>query len=110
LQRQTNFKFSKYFKKPWDNVKTDLIEWEHNGWGTEWQLKITPTVRFKKLIKSKKFQQEYAVVITLEDPSKDHNLYDAIIEEQLQYVKPKESTKPKHKQTQIIPKVQILNT
>ncbi|MCL5878169.1 MAG: S8 family peptidase, partial [Candidatus Bathyarchaeota archaeon] len=29
LQRQTNFKFSKYFKKPWDNVKTDLIEWEH---------------------------------------------------------------------------------
>jgi hypothetical protein len=42
LQRQTNFKLNKHFKKAWDNVKTDVIEWEHNGWGTEWQLKILP--------------------------------------------------------------------
>jgi len=92
LQRQTNFKLNRHFKKPWDNVKTDLIEWEHNGWGTEWQLKITPSVRFKKLIKSKEYQQRYAVVITLEDPSKDHNIYDALLEEQAQYIKPKTET------------------
>ncbi|MGA2386172.1 MAG: S8 family peptidase [Candidatus Bathyarchaeia archaeon] len=109
LQRQTNFRFNRYFKKPWDNVKTDAIEWEHNGWGTEWQLKITPTVRFKKLIKSLEYQQRYAVVITLEDPSQDHNIYDAIIEEQAQHIKPKESVKKKYQQTQIVPKLQSLN-
>jgi hypothetical protein len=109
LQRQTNFKLNRHFKQQWDNVKTDVIEWEHNGWGTEWQLKITPTVRFKKLIKSKENQQPYAVVITLEDPGKDHNIYDAISGEQSKHIKSKPTEKKKYKQTQIIPKLQSFN-
>ncbi len=84
-------KWDNYFRNPWDNVKTDVFRWQKSGWGMEWTLMITPRVRFKKLITGANEEQEYAVVITLEDPNKRLNIYDAISQERKRITKPLEA-------------------
>ncbi len=66
------------FRVKWDNVKCGTFSWEHSGWGLEWLLRITPDARCRNRFKSKDYEQKYAVVITIEDPTKKMNLYDAM--------------------------------
>lgn len=75
----------------WDNVKTDVFRWQREGWGLEWSLMITPRVRFRKRLQDFSETQDYALVITLEDPSKRLNIYDSIIKERRRITKPLEA-------------------
>jgi len=70
------------FKNRWDNVKTGLFRWQKKGWGKEWTLMVYPTVRFKERIN--RSEQDFAMVVTLEDPTKKVNIYDSIFEEKVQ--------------------------
>jgi len=79
------------FRRTWDNVKTDVFRWQKTGWGMEWSLLLIPKVRFKNRISEINQVQDYAVVITLEDPGKRHNIYDAILNEQRRITKPLEA-------------------
>jgi hypothetical protein len=52
---------------------------------------IVPTVRFRNEFEGLRHVQNYAVVITLEDPNKIANIYDAITKERRLIRKPVES-------------------
>ena len=70
------------YRRRWDNVKTDVFRWQKSGWGKEWSILIVPRIRFKNRIPDiENGEQKFALVVTLEDPSKKHNIYDAIINE-----------------------------
>jgi hypothetical protein len=80
------------FRRTWDNVKTDVFRWQKTGWGMEWSLMIFPKVRFRdRIINGHDQVQNFAVVITLEDPGKRFNIYDAILNEQRRITKPLEA-------------------
>ncbi len=66
------------YRLPWDNVKSDIYTWQQSGWGKEWQLQIIPEIRFRNEFKGLRHVQDYAVVISIEDPSMTHNIYEEI--------------------------------
>ncbi len=66
------------YRLPWDNVKSDVYKWQQSGWGKEWQLEIIPDVRFRNEFDGVRHVQEYAVVISIENPGIRHNIYEAI--------------------------------
>jgi hypothetical protein len=63
-------------------VKSGIFSWQQSGWGLEWYLKITPTIRFKDQFDGANHLQDYAVVITIEDTSKKQNIYNKYSSEQ----------------------------
>lgn len=79
LTPQGNNKWSHSFKNRWDNVKTGLFRWQKRGWGKMWTIMVSPTVRFRERID--RLEQDFALVVTLEDPHKQVNIYDAILKE-----------------------------
>jgi hypothetical protein len=79
-------KWDTVFRKQWDNVKTGIFRWQHSGWGLEWLLKITPSIRFRDQFDGVNHLQDYAVVITIEDPSKKQDIYGKYSSEQ-KYIK-----------------------
>lgn len=70
------------FRLPWDNVKADVFTWQQSGWGKEWLLEIAPDIRFRGEFDGPSHVQNYALVITIEDPDKTHNIYEEIEKEQ----------------------------
>ena len=76
------------FRRAWDNVKTDVFRWQKSGWGEEWALMLFPRLKFKKKTSYADQEQRFALVVSLEDPSKQFNVYDAIINETRMKVKP----------------------
>lgn len=84
--------WDRVYRHKWDNVKTDMFRWQRAGWGKEWSLMIFPTLRFKNRIADLNHgKQEYAIVVTLEDPNRKVNIYDAIINERKMKVVPLEA-------------------
>jgi hypothetical protein len=70
------------YRRKWDNIKTDVFRWQRAGWGKEWSLMIFPTLRFRERIPNLSHgRQKFAVVVSLEDPSRRLNIYDAIMNE-----------------------------
>jgi hypothetical protein len=85
-------KWDHFYRRTWDNVKTDVFRWQKAGWGTEWTLMIFPRVRFRnRIVGSESGEQKFAFVVTLEDPNKRLNIYDAIINERKRLTKPLEA-------------------
>jgi hypothetical protein len=84
-------KWENTYRRAWDNAKTDVFRWQKSGWGEEWSLMIFPKLRFKKKTSYLSQDQRYGLVISLEDPSKRLNIYDAIISETRTKVKPLEA-------------------
>jgi len=82
--------WDKVYRRKWDNVKTDIFRWQRAGWGEEWSLMIFPTLRFRNRIVNLE-SQEFAIVVTLEDPSMKVNIYDAIVNERKMKVMPLEA-------------------
>jgi hypothetical protein len=89
FKKQQNW--DEYFRRTWDNVKSDIFRWQKTGWGMEWTLMVFPRVRFRNRITNSASEQEYALVVTLEDPHKEVNIYDAIINERRRITKPLEA-------------------
>lgn len=74
--------WDRLYRRQWDNVKTDVFRWQKGGWGKEWSLMIYPKLRFRRKIPNFEMgYQKFALVVSLEDPSKRLNIYDAIINE-----------------------------
>lgn len=75
-------KWDRLYRRQWDNVKTDVFRWQKGGWGKDWALMIFPRLRFKDRIANlNATDQKFAVVVSIEDPSKKFNIYDAIVGE-----------------------------
>jgi hypothetical protein len=70
------------FRISWDNVKTGTFSWSQSGWGFEWLLEVIPTTRLRNRFNYKDYEQKFAAVITIEDPTKKQNIYDSILQEQ----------------------------
>jgi len=89
FKKQRNW--DRTFRRQWDNVKTDLFRWQKSGWGKEWTIMVFPRVRFPERIANLNGgSQRFALVVSLEDPSKKINIYDAIISETMK-IKPLEA-------------------
>ena len=68
-----------YFRKPWDNVKTDVLRWQRGGWGKDWFIRIIPRTKYDTLLERLQLtSQKYALIVTLEDPSMKIDIYNAI--------------------------------
>jgi len=81
-QYRKQHNWDRVYRRKWDNVKTDVFRWQRAGWGTEWSLMIYATVRFRdRILSLGESSQEFAVVVTLEDPNRRINIYDAIVNE-----------------------------
>lgn len=80
-----------FFRRTWDNAKSDVFRWQKAGWGMEWTLMVFPRVRFRNRIVASGSEQEYALVITLEDPKRTVDIYDAISNERRRITKPLEA-------------------
>jgi hypothetical protein len=75
-------------RKQWDNVKSDIFRWQKTGWGKEWSIIVYPRLRFrKKLDELGEKSQRFALVVTLEDPNKKTDVYNAILNERKTIVK-----------------------
>lgn len=84
-------KWDRVFRRQWDNVKTDTFRWQKTGWGKEWTIMVFPKVRFpKRMTNLGSGSQRFALVVSLEDPSRKVNIYDAIAIERME-VKPLEA-------------------
>jgi hypothetical protein len=66
------------YRLPWDNVKSDVYTWQQSGWGKDWRLQIIPETRFRNMFKGQHHVQNYAVVISIENPSMTQNIYEEI--------------------------------
>lgn len=75
----TQRNWDRKYRNRWDNVKSDVFRWLKEGWGQDWELDIIPRTRFKERIDRP--EQDFAAVITIEDPNQNLNIYDAILEE-----------------------------
>lgn len=74
--------WDKKYRRPWDNVKTDIFRWQVGGWGKEWFIMLSSKSRFKsKKTEFDKSNQNFALVVTLEDPRKKTDIYNAISSE-----------------------------
>lgn len=91
---EQRIRWSNDFRRPWDNVKTDVFTWQQSGWGKEWLLKIVPNIRFRNEFEGLNHVQNYAVVITIEDPSKNFNIYDTLTKERRMIRQPIKPLKP----------------
>lgn len=89
FKKQQNW--DQFFRRTWDNVKSDVFKWQKSGWGMEWTLMVFPRVRFRSRIVNSAYEQEYALVVTLEDPNKTVDIYDAIFNERRRITKPLEA-------------------
>jgi hypothetical protein len=70
------------YRRPWDNVKTDTFRWQKTGWGQEWYVMVYPRLRSKKsAAELGDAGQKYSLVITLEDPKNQVDIYNAITNE-----------------------------
>jgi hypothetical protein len=58
------------FRIMWDNVKSDAFTWQKSGWGTDWRVEISPEIRFRNEFEGTRHVQNYALIITIEDPDK----------------------------------------
>lgn len=80
--------WDRFHRKQWDNVKSDVFRWQKAGWGKEWSVIIYPKVRFRrKLDEMGEKSQRFALVVTLEDPNKKTDVYNAILNERKTIVK-----------------------
>jgi len=80
--------WDRFYRKQWDNVKTDIFRWQKAGWGKEWSIIVYPRVRFKKKLDEKgEKSQRFALVVTLEDPNRKTDIYNAILNERKTIVK-----------------------
>jgi hypothetical protein len=82
IEQSQKIRWNNDFRVAWDNVKSDIFTWQQSGWGKEWLLEISADTRFRGEFKGLSHVQDYAVVITIEDPDKSHNIYEEIEKEQ----------------------------
>ncbi len=83
-QYKIQYKWDKFYRNTWDNVKSDKFRWARGGWGDEWFIRIIPRTRLNtKLQNMGLSSQKYALIVTLEDPSKNIDVYNGIQNRQL---------------------------
>lgn len=63
----------------WDNVKIGIYEWQRTGWGQDWDIHIIP--RYPRALKYEKYDQRFALIVTLEDISRTLDIHTAIMNE-----------------------------
>lgn len=87
-QYRIQHNWDKFYRKEWDNVKRDTFRWQKAGWGKEWSIAVFPKTRFRKRLNELgEKNQKFALVVTLEDPNKRADIYNAVLNERKIIVK-----------------------
>jgi hypothetical protein len=63
----------------WDNIKCAVYEWQKMGWSQDWSVHIIP--HYPRALEYRKYDQRFALVITLEDITKTIDVHNAILNE-----------------------------
>jgi hypothetical protein len=63
----------------WDNVKVAIYEWQKSGWGQDWNIHIIP--HYPRALEYQNFEQRFALIVTLEDATRNVDIHAAITNE-----------------------------